>query len=288
MAFETVEGQRVFSPMTGTTYIFGDYFAVFRSDYAVPEIYEWKQISGVTETLDYLTITSGSVTYKIERAAFNSEDHLLAVRTIIEGQIALYPEIKYRFNKRILPLKYLYKNVTPENAYVLQGVYDEKVINSCNVALVIARFGRYIFVLTLALIALIFIAVANVMGEVKDNWMYYLPLSIFLGIIVSIVAYLIIGIAARHKFNSVKKVDPATQKEITVVVAPEGFAAVESSLYTGCDLIPWSEANFFIETHMGLVVLRDNKSVFWLPKSFIPKDQQSNIFGLIASRVRQR
>lgn len=288
MAFETVEGQKVFSPMTGTTYIFGDFFAVFRSDFSVPEIYEWKQITAVTETVDYLTISSGSDTYKIERAAFNSDDHLLAVRTIIEGQIALYPEIKYRFNKRILPLKYLYKNMTPENAYVLQGVYDEKVINSCNVALVIARFGRYIFLLTLALIALIFIAVANILGEVKDNWMYYLPLSIFLGVIVSIVAYLIVGIAARHKFNSVKKVDPATQKEITVVVAPEGFAAVESSVYTGCDLIPWSEANFFIETHMGLVVLRDNKSVFWLPKSFIPKNEQSNIFGLIAARVRQR
>lgn len=288
MAFETVEGQKVFSPMTGTTYIFGDFFAVFRSDFTVPEIYEWKQISAVTETVDYLTVSSGSDTYKIERAAFNSDDHLLAVRTIIEGQIALYPEIKYRFNKRILPLKYLYKNMTPENAYVLQGVYDEKVINSCNVALVIARFGRYIFLLTLALIAFIFIVVANILGEVKDNWMYYLPLSIFLGVIVSIVAYLIVGIAARHKFNSIKKVDPATQKEITVVVAPEGFAAVESSVYTGCDLIPWSEANFFIETHMGLVVLRDNKSVFWLPKSFIPKNQQSNIFGLIASRVRQR
>lgn len=288
MAFETVEGQKVFSPMTGTTYIFGDFFAVFRSDFSVPEIYEWKQISAVTETVDYITVSSGSDTYKIERAAFNSDDHLLAVRTIIEGQIALYPEIKYRFNKRILPLKYLYKNMTPENAYVLQGVYDEKVINSCNVALVIARFGRYIFLLTIALIALIFIAVANILGEVKDNWMYYLPLSIFIGVIVSIVAYLIVGIAARHKFNSVKKVDPATQKEITVVVAPEGFAAVESSVYTGCDLIPWSEANFFIETHMGLVVLRDNKSVFWLPKSFIPKNEQSNIFGLIAARVRQR
>lgn len=288
MAFETVEGQKVFSPMTGTTYIFGDFFAVFRSDFSVPEIYEWKQISAVTETVDYITVSSGSDTYKIERAAFNSDDHLLAVRTIIEGQIALYPEIKYRFNKRILPLKYLYKNMTPENAYVLQGVYDEKVINSCNVALVIARFGRYIFLLTIALIALIFIAVANILGEVKDNWMYYLPLSIFIGVIVSIVAYLIVGIAARHKFNSVKKVDPATQKEITVVVAPEGFAAVETSVYTGCDLIPWSEANFFIETHMGLVVLRDNKSVFWLPKSFIPKNEQSNIFGLIAARVRQR
>lgn len=288
MAFETVEGQKVFSHMTGTNYIFGDYFAVFRSDSVSPEIYEWNQISSVTETVDYLTITSGSDVYKIERAAFNSDDHLLAVRTIIEGQIAVYPDIKYRFNKRILPLKYLYKNMTPENAYVLQGVYEEKVINSCNVALVIARFGRYIFILTLALIALIFLVVSNVLGEVKDNWMYYLPLSIFLGIIVSIVAYLIVGIAARHKFNSVRKVDPATQKEITVVVAPEGFAAVESSVYTGCDLIPWSEANFFIETHMGLVVLRDNKSVFWLPKSFIPKNQQSNIFGLIASRVRQR
>lgn len=290
MAFETVEGQKVFSPMTGTTYIFGDYFTVFLNDSETPEIYEWNQITAVTETLDFLTVTINNISYKIEIAAFNSEEQLLIVRTIIEGQIALYPEtIKYRFNKRILPLKYLYKSMKPNNAYILQGTYDEKVINSCNVALVIARFGRYLFLLTVVLIIALFFIVSGLMeGGIKDNWFYSLPLSIFSGIIVAIVAYLIIGIAARHRFNSTRKVDPAIQKEITVVVAPEGFAAVESFVYTGCDLIPWSEANFFIETHMGLVVLRDNKSVFWLPKSFIPKDQQSGIFGLIASRVRQR
>ena len=171
---------------------------------------------------------------------------------------------------------------------MLQGFYEEKVINSCNVALVIARYGRFIFLFTLVLIAVIFGVVISIMGNIEENWIYCLPISVFTGIIISIVAYLIIGIIARHKFNSIRKVDPATQKEITVVVAPEGFAAVETGVYTGHDLIPWSEANFFIETHIGLVVLRDNKSVFWLPKSFIPKNQQSDIFGMIASRVRQR
>ena len=94
--------------------------------------------------------------------------------------------------------------------------------------------------------------------------------------------------SARHKYSSVQKADPATTQEITIVVAPEGFAAVESSVYTAHDLIPWNEANFFIETHMGLVVLRDNKSVFWLPKSFMPKNQQAGIYNLIASKVKQR
>ncbi len=288
MAFETVNGQKVFSAMTGTTYIFADYFVVFKGDNVSPEIYEWSRITSITETMDYITVSIGSDTYKIERAAFNSDDHFLAVRTIIEGQVALYPDIKYKFNKRILPLKYLYRNICPTNAYVLQGFYEEKVINSCNVALVIARYGRFIFLFTLVLIAVIFGVVISIMGNIEENWIYCLPISVFTGIIISIVAYLIIGIIARHKFNSIRKVDPATQKEITVVVAPEGFAAVETGVYTGHDLIPWSEANFFIETHIGLVVLRDNKSVFWLPKSFIPKNQQSDIFGMIASRVRQR
>lgn len=288
MAFESVRGRKVFSPMTGMTYIFGDYFVVMRGETAPPEIYEWSQITSVTETLSMLTIVANNNTYDIEMNAFDSEDKFLAVRTIIEGQIAVYPEISYKFKKRILPLKYLYKNMTPVNAYIMKGYYDEKVINSCNIALVIARFGRYLFLMTIMLIVALFFSIITALGDFKENWLYCLPLSIFLGIIISIVVYLVVGIIARHKFNSIKKYDPATSKEITVVVAPEGFAAVESSVYTGKDLIPWSEANFFIETHAGLVVLRDNKSVFWLPKSFIPKNQQSEIFSLIASRVRQR
>lgn len=288
MAFESVRGRKVFSPMTGTTYIFGDYFVVMNGETAAPQIFEWNQISSVTETLSALTISAGNHTYNIEMAAFDTEDKFLAVRAIIEGQIAVNPDIHYKFNKRILPLKYLYKNLTPNNAYVMKGFYEEKVINSCNIALVIARFGRYMFVMTIALIVALFLIISAALGNIEENWLYCLPLSIFLGIIISIVVYLVVGIVARHRFNSTKKYDPATTKEVTLVVAPEGFAAVESSVYTGRDLIPWSEANFFIETHVGLVVLRDNKSVFWLPKSFIPKNQQSDVFGLIAARVRQR
>lgn len=288
MAFESVRGRKVFSPLTGMTYIFGDYFVVMKGEGVVPDIYEWSQVTAVTETMSTLSITAGNESYNIEMNAFENEDKFLAVRTIIEGQIAVHPEIRYKFNKRILPLKYLYQNMTPDNAYIMKGVYDEKVINSCNIALVIARFGRYMFMMTIILIVALFFIIAAALGDFKENWLYCLPLSIFIGIMISIVVYLVVGIIARHKFNSTKKYDPATSKEITVVVAPEGFAAVESSVYTGRDLIPWSEANFFIETHAGLVVLRDNKSVFWLPKSFIPKNQQSDIFGLIASRVRQR
>ncbi len=32
MAFESVRGRKVFSPLTGITYIFGDYFVVMRGD----------------------------------------------------------------------------------------------------------------------------------------------------------------------------------------------------------------------------------------------------------------
>lgn len=288
MAFESVRGRKVFSAVTGRTYIFGDYFVVMNGDNSNPQIYEWNQVSSVTETLSALIITAKNQTYNIEIQAFGNEDKFLAVRAIVEGQIAVNPDIHYKFNKRILPLKYLYKNITTDNAYVMKGYYEEKVINSCNIALVIARFGRYMFVMTVALIVALFFIISAALGNFKENWFYSLPLSIFLGIIISIVVYLVVGIIARHRFNSTKKYDPATTKEVTLVVASEGFAAVESSVYTGRDLIPWSEANFFIETHVGLVVLRDNKSVFWLPKSFIPKNQQSDVFGLIAARVKQR
>lgn len=288
MAFESVSGQKVFSSMTGTTYIFADYFVVFQGETVSPAIYDWGQVTSVTEAPDKLTVVTENKTYYIERTAFNSDDQFLCVRAIIEGQIALHPEIRYKFGKRILPLKYLYKNINSSNAYVMRGYYEDKVINSCNISLVSARFGRYIFILALVLIAIIFAVLSNILGNFTENWIYCLPISIFSGIIVSVVIYLVVGIFARHKFNMINKIDPAASSEITVVVAPEGFAAVESSVYTTHDLIPWNEANFFIETHVGIVVLRDNKSVFWLPKSFIPKNDVNNILALISSRVKQR
>ena len=288
MAFETVKGQKVFSSATGTTYIFGDYFVVFHSDSSVPEIYEWQNVSSITENHGDITISIDTSTYNIESSAFTSDEQFLSVRAIIEGHIAEHPDIRYRFNQRILPLKYLYRNVEASNAYVMHGVYEERVINSSNISLISTRFGRVIFVLAIMLMAIFFLIIASIMGNLQENWIYCLPLSVFFGIIVSVIIYLIIGMSARHKYSSVQKADPATTQEITVVVAPEGFAAVESSVYTAHDLIPWNEANFFIETHMGLVVLRDNKSVFWLPKSFMPKNQQAGIYNLIASKVKQR
>lgn len=288
MAFESVNGQKVFSHLTGTTYIFGDYFVVFQGDDSVPEVYEWSNIISVTENKKNIAISTGPETYYIESDAFTSDDQFLSVRAIIEGQIAEHPSIRYKFNKRILPLKYLYKNMEVSNAYVMRGVYEEKVIDSSNISLVSARFGRVIFMFALFLIAVFFVIISNIMGNLKANWIYCLPLSIFFGIIVSVIIYLIIGMAARHKYSAILKADPATTKEITIVVAPEGFAAVESSVYTARDLIPWDEANFFIETHMGLVILKDNQSAFWLPKSFMPKNQQTGIYNLIASKVKQR
>ena len=288
MAFESVSGQKVFSSISGMTYIFGDYFVVFRSDNTVPEIYEWENISSITENHGSITITTDTATFNIGSSDFSSEEQFLTVRAIIEGHIAECPEIRYKFNQRILPLKYLYRNIEASNAYVMHGIYEEKVINSSNISLVSARFGRVIFVFAILLMAIFFLIIAGIMGNLQDNWVYCLPLAIFFGIIVSVIIYLIIGMSAKHKYSSVQKADPATTQEITVVVAPEGFAAVESSVYTAHDLIPWSEANFFIETHVGLVVLRDNKSVFWLPKSFMPKNQQTGIYNLIASKVRQR
>ena len=288
MAFETVNGQKVFSSTTGMTYIFGDYFVVFRGDNFQPEIYEWGDVTSVNDGITEMVITTDSAVYTIERNAFRSDDQYLSVRAIIEGQIAVHPTIKYKFNKRILPLKFLDRNITTPNAYVMRGVYEEKVINSCNISLVSAKYGRYIFLFALILIIVIFAALVKVMGTLADDWYYCLPIALFSGIIISVAIYLVVGMTARHKYNQVNKVDPALSKEITIVVAPEGFAAVESCVYTGHDLIPWNEASFFIETHVGVVVFRDNESVFWLPKSYIPKNEQNNLISIIATRVKQR
>lgn len=289
MAFETINGQRVFSGSTGQTFIFGDYFCVFSGESPNPFIYEWKNLISIIENTGGYTFYTVDNTFNLDRGAFSSDREYLNVRAIIEGKIAVYRSIKYKHRERILPLKYLCKSCDiAGDSFFLQGVYSEKDINSCNISLVSTKIGRYIFLLSIVLAAVIFTGLAHALGNLSGNWLYYLPISIFTSIIVCVVIYLIIAVFARHKYAKVAKVDPALAEEITIIIAPEGFAAVESVCYTGCDLIPWSEASFFIETHCGLVVIRDNKSVFWLPRSFMPKNLQTPITNFIAARVKQR
>ena len=289
MAFEGVKGQKVYSAATGQTFIFADYFTVFPGSNTVPYIYEWNDIESITENNNGLIISTENSTFTIERAAFSSNIQYLAVRAIIEGQIATHSDIHYKFNKRILPLKYLYQNMpVGSDAYVLRGIYSEKDINSCNISLVSTKVGKYIFLLAILIAGFLFFLLNMIIGNLEDNWVYFIPISVFTGIIISVVIYLIIAIIARHKHSAIAKVDPAILEEITVAVTPDGFAATESAVYTGQDLVPWAEASYYIETHSGFVIIRDNKSVFWLPRSFIPKDVQNAVGNLIAARVKQK
>ena len=272
MAFENVKGQKVFSGITGLTFLFADYFTVFPGNNTIPYVYDWSRLESVVENHNGYVFTTDDNTFILERTAFSSNEEYLSVRAIIEGQIAIHRNIRYKFNKRILPLKYLYENAyIGSDAYIMKGVYCEKDINSCNISLVSTKCGRYIFLLAVVIAGLVFFLLDRILGKTGDNWIYYAPIAIFSGIIVSVVIYLILAIVARRKYTMVAKVDPALSEEITIVVSPDGFAAVESFVYTGQDLIPWREASFFIETHSGFVIIRDNKSVFWLPRSFIPK-----------------
>ena len=289
MAFEGVQGHKVYSASTGQTFIFADYFTVFTGINTIPYIYEWNKIESVVENNNGFIITTDDNVFTVERSAFSSAEDYLSVRAIIEGQIAVNPDIHYEFGKRILPLKYLYKTADiGSDAYIMKGIYSEKDINSCNISLVSTKVGKYIFLLAIVVASVLFFILHTAIGNTDDNWVYFVPISIFTGIIASVVVYLIIAIFARHKYSIVDKTDPALAEEITVAVTPDGFAAVESFIYTGQDLIPWSEASFFIETNSGFVITHDKKSVFWLPRSFIPKESQNAISNLIAARVKQK
>ncbi len=289
MAFETIKGQKVYSSATGRTFIFSDYFTVFFNDNTIPEIYKWSDIRQITEKPGSFTVFTSDDEYEIPADAFSSDEQFLAVRAIIEGQISEYPSIKYKSTRRILPLKYLYKSAyINDNAYFMKGFYSEKDINSCNISLTSTKYNRFI-VLGCVLIAIIIFSILcanNHRGQ--TNWLFFIPIALFSATIVGIVSYLVLAVYARTKYLRLQKSDPATSQEITIALTPEGFCAVESINYTGCDLIPWGEASFFIETHAGLVIIRDNKSVFWLPRSFIPKEEQTAILSLITANVKQR
>ena len=289
MAFETIKGQKVYSSSTGQTFIFADYFTVFFSDNTIPEIYKWTDIKQIIEKPGTFIIFTSDNDYKIPFDAFSSDEQFLAVRAIIEGQISENPSIKYKSAKRILPLKYLYRpSYISDNAYFMKGFYSEKDINSCNISLTSTKYNRFILMGCLILAIIVFAVLCGSNENGKINWLLFIPISLLSATIVGVVSYLVLAVYSRTKYLRLLKSDPATSQEITIALTPQGFCAVESVNYTGCDLIPWSEASFFIETHAGLVIIRDNKSVFWLPRTFIPKEEQASILALITANVKQR
>lgn len=291
MAFDSVPGLKVYSSINNQYYVLGDYFSVYTTDGNPPIIYKWEDITSAAESKDGLAVyTDDGHNYTMLKTNFNNPKEYLAARAILEGSLSQDAIRNYRPLKRILPFKYEYGHISqPKVLYVAQGVYSEKEINTCNLALVSTKIGKFMWLsvifLTLITFGIIFLIAG--LDSVIENWLYFLPISVFCGIIVSILVYIITALLTRYRYSEIFHQDPALQQQISFILANEGFAAIEDFLYTGCDLIPWSKSLYYIETKGSIAVILD-KSIFWLPKRMFPKELQKEIVNFITARVKQK
>ncbi len=291
MAFDSIPGIKVYSSRSGQYYILGDYFSVCTVDGGSPVIYKWSDIISVTEKKDGMAVcTYDGNNYTMLKNAFNGQGEYLAARAILEGSISSDAVRNYHPMKRILPFKYDYGHISdPKIVYISKGVYSEKEINNYNLAIVSTKIGKMLWLILLILSIAAFGLIFFIFGwdSVAKNWLYFLPISIFSAITLTMLIYIIIALLARYRFSEVFRQDPALGQEITFVLANEGFGAIESILYTGSDLIPWSRTRYYIETKNSIAVIMD-RSIMWLPKRMFPKEMQKEIVNFITARVKQR
>ncbi len=287
MAFDSLKGERVYVSQSEQLFLVGDYFSVFRNDSEIPRIYEWLEIKSYTENQNGIVIAADDgESYHIPRACFADPNQFIRFRTIAEGQLT---SAKCRVNRRILPPKYNYSCVDiPEQSFSAPCTYNEKDINSGSVAHMHSRAGKYVFIIGGLVFVAVFLLLAFIRGELSDSWYYYLPIALFCGIGVGVAVYLISSVVARLRFADFVKHDVSALGENIVVVAHGGFAAVEKCVYTGMELIPWSQADYYFETKTTIVITCKDKSVCWIPKRIFAKNVQADVSSFIASRVTAR
>lgn len=287
MAFDSLKGERIYVSQSEQMFLVGDYFSVFRNSSEVPLIYEWSEIKGYTENpTSFILVTEDSESYVIPKACFSGATQIIRFRTIAEGQIT---GAKCRLTQRILPPKYNYSSVDiPEQSFSADCVYNEKDINSGSIAHIHSRTAKYIFLIGGLVFVAVFLLLTFIRGEFASSWFYYLPISIFCGIAAGVAIYLISSVIARLRFADFVKHDVSALENNVIVVAHAGFAAVEKCVYTGMELIPWSQADFFFETKNTIVITCRDRSVCWIPKRIFPKNVQNDLSSFIASRVTAR
>jgi hypothetical protein len=287
VAFKTLSGIKIVC--AEQDFVVGDYFAVYNHEQSLPRIYRWEEVYAVAESVRDFAVTTSEGIYRINKEYMPDVPAQLRLRALFEGVIGDYRNIKYTHNKRILPTKNLYHDCdVPTDAYVAQGVYNDREISYSNVALQNMLIGNIYMLIWFIVSSGTFLALHFFMGRTNVNWFYFLPIAIMSGMAITMFAYLAKAILSKFIYADLLRCDPALTQLITFVVSDDGFAAVESDLFNDNSLIPWHEVAFFLETNYAFILYRSKQVVFWLPKRFFPPQVQREISDFITRKITDK
>ena len=290
MAFCDLKPVRAGDDRTGATYIISEVFAVYSIGRQVPVVFSWDMVKSIS-------VTRRSMTFNFEGAKknicitnkmFNSVDDILRAIAIIECRQKTYG-FDYQHEKRLFPLKSMYSECSPgRETYVGEGMLDEGDTAAAFIMLLNFKLMKFLWLVALLVMLVTFGVLHYTIGITRDNVLYFIPISVAAGGIFSLIIYIITHAIARGRFKSLADADLASKETITFVVSRAGFAACESCVYQERDLVPWSAADYFIESDKMFIIYRGTTPMAYIPKKAFEKKYLGGIADIIALSLEQK
>ena len=287
MAFCDLKPVRILDEAQGCTYIVGEVFAVYSIGTDTPDVYSWSMIDSVYADSRGIVIYAQERSWVIPMKLFSANDEYFRCVAIIE-----YAQKKagftYAHGKRLLPLKSLYiQTDAGKDAYIGEGEIDENDAAATFVMLMNFRLMKILWLIAVLVMLVAFGVLHFTIGVDRNNVLYFLPISIACGGIVSLVIYMICHAAARSRFHSIESQDPAANEPVTYVISRAGFAACESCTYGG-DLVSWRSVDYFIESDRMFIFYRGKEPVAFIPKKAFEKKYVGGVADMISLNLEQK
>lgn len=288
MAFRDIKPVRVYDEASGCTYIIGEVFAVYSFGANEPTVYSWDMVRSAAVTRKSVSLNMDKSSYKIARKRFSvPEDYFRAV-AIIECACKDY-DIYYSHEKRMFPLKSEYTEVAPgKDAYFGEGMVDENEAAATFIALMNFKLMKVLWLAALCLMLLVLGGLHMIFGVTRENMLYFIPIAAASGGIITLLIYITCHAIAKARFRSIAECDPATKEVMSFVVCRQGYAACESCVYDGTELVPWDSADYFVESDKMFIFYRGNSAVVYIPKRAFDKKHVGGVADMIALNLEQR
>lgn len=287
MAFCDLKPVRILDEAQGCTYIVGEVFAVYSIGTDTPNVYSWSMINSAYADSRGIVIYAQERSWVIPMKLFSANDEYFRCVAIIE-----YAQKKagftYAHGKRLLPLKNLYMQTDAgKDAYIGEGEIDESDAAATFVMLMNFRLMKILWLIAVLVMLVAFGVLHFTIGVDRNNLLYFLPISIACGGIVSLVIYMICHAAARSRFHTIESQDPAANEPVTYVISRAGFAACESCTYDG-DLVSWRSVDYFIESDRMFIFYCGKEPVAFIPKKAFEKRYVGGVADMISLNLEQK
>lgn len=281
MSFRSVESLKLASS-NGNKYIISDCFAVYEHSSSIPTVYQWKDIKTVIENGMSFTIKArNGSTYTLGKDCYPSYSVFFKARAIIAGGKE-NTKMDYVCSNLIIPSKSLYiEHDIPEVAYIANGRYNTNELWKEFLHIKNKITVKLLWAFAVFIIGILFFQQTSSIELTQDNWWKYALISIGIGVAATLTLYVILFIIFKALYNGKTKADFALGESLTFIVCNYGFAVIEKSVNSICDLIPWDKATSFIETDSMFIIYSDGAAILWLPKRIYSPVVQKKICALL-------